>query len=88
MLWSTAALQLVAAGIGTWLTRQQERAIEYLKEENRVLREKLGGRIRLTDSELRRLARLGKAVGRKALGQIACIASPDTILRAEASGRS
>jgi hypothetical protein len=46
-----------------------------------VLREKLGGRIRLTDSERRRLARLGKAVGRKALGQLVCIASPDTILR-------
>jgi len=74
-------LQFVAGWIGTWLTRHQERAIDYLKEENRVLREKVGGRIRLTDSERRRLARLGKAVGRKALGQLACIASPDSLLR-------
>jgi hypothetical protein len=40
-------LQFVAAWIGTWLTRHQELALEYLKEENRVLGEKLGGRIRL-----------------------------------------
>src|SRR5581483_10063998 len=33
------------------------------------------------DSERRRLARLGKADRRKALGQLACITSPDTILR-------
>jgi hypothetical protein len=46
-----------------------------------VLREQLGKRIHLTDPERRRLARLGKAVGRKALGQLASIASPDTILR-------
>jgi hypothetical protein len=57
-------------------SRRQERAIEYLKAENRWRREKLGGQIRLTDSERRRIARLGRAVGPKALGQLASIASP------------
>ena len=43
--------------------------------------ERLGGKVRLTDPERRRLARIGKVVGRKALGEVASIATPDTILR-------
>ena len=40
-------LLLVFAG---WVNRRQVEVIDYLKEENRVLREKLGkGQIRLTD---------------------------------------
>ena len=35
----------------------------------------------MTDGERRRLAKLGKALGRKALQQVATIATPDTILR-------
>jgi putative transposase len=38
-------------------------------------------RLRLTDEERWRLAKLGKALGRKALQQLATIATPDTILR-------
>jgi hypothetical protein len=60
-------LQFLAAWIATWLARHQQRTIAYLREENRVLREKVGGRLRLTDPERRRLARLGKDLGRKAL---------------------
>jgi transposase InsO family protein len=52
-----------------------------LKEENAVLLERLGGRIRLNDRERRRLARVGHELGRKGLREVACIASPDTILR-------
>jgi len=48
----------------------------YLKEENRALRGRLGTRVRLTDAERRRLARLGKALGRKTLQEVASIASP------------
>jgi len=43
--------------------------------------ERLGGRVRLTDPERRRLARVGRQLGRKGLREIACIATPDTILR-------
>ena len=40
-----------------WVNRHQLDVIEYLQEENRVLKEHLGGRrIRLTDTERRRLA--------------------------------
>src|SRR5579872_4343193 len=74
-------LQFLAAWIGTLLARRQTRLIEYLKEENAVLIEKLGGKVRLTDADRLRLARLGKLIGRKALGSAASIATPDTILR-------
>jgi transposase InsO family protein len=74
-------IRFLAAWIGSWVARRQERLIEYLKEENRVLLEQLGGKVRLTDPERRRLARLGKLIGRKALGEVASIATPDTILR-------
>jgi hypothetical protein len=49
-------LQFLAAWIGTWVARHQERSIAYLKEENRVLLKKLGGRVRLEGPERRRLA--------------------------------
>ena len=47
-----------------------------------MLREQLGGRrLRFTDAERRRLAVLGKKLGHKALGEVATLATPDTILR-------
>jgi transposase InsO family protein len=74
-------LQFAAAWVGAWLARHQARAVEYLQEENRILRAQLGGTLRLTDSERRRLARLGKEVGRRGLRGVATLATPDTILR-------
>ena len=74
-------IQFLAAWIATWMARHQERVIDYLKEEDRVLREKLDGRFPLTVPERRRLAKLGRELGRKGLRGVACIASPDTILR-------
>ena len=53
---------------------------EYLAAENRVLRAHLPARLRLSDPERRTLAEIGKRVGRKALGKVACVAKPDTIL--------
>jgi hypothetical protein len=41
------------------MNQQQQFAIEYLREENRVLREQLGGRrVRLNDDQRRWLARV------------------------------
>jgi len=75
-------LQFLAAWIGVWLGRVLQAQVDYLKAENLLLREKLGTkRVRLTDAERRRLAMLGKALGRKGLAAIATIASPETILR-------
>ena len=64
------------------MNREQNAVIEYLREENRVLRELLGKkRPRLNNDQRRRLAVLGKALGRKLLSTCCCIVTPDTILR-------
>ena len=49
---------------------------EYLAAENRILRVHLPARPRLSDSERATLAEIGKRLGRKALSQVACVASP------------
>jgi putative transposase len=65
-----------------WRDSQQQNALAYLIEENRVLRAQLGGRPpRLTDDDRRRLARRAFRVGRRALRQVATIVTPDTLLR-------
>ena len=65
-----------------WVTRHQEDRIDYLREENRVLREHLGPRpLCLTDAQRRRLAVRGQKLGRRILSQVAGIVTPDTILR-------
>ena len=72
-------LILTAAG---WVNRHQEDVIDYLREENRVLREQRGPRpLRLTDAQRRRLAVRGQKLGRRMLAQVASIVTPDTILR-------
>ena len=53
---------------------------EYLVAENRVLRNQLQGRVRLTDGERRSLAEIGKRLGKQALDEVASIVNPDTIL--------
>jgi len=53
---------------------------DYLTAENRILRPQIDGRVRLTDSERMELAEMGAKLGKKALKEIALVASPDTIL--------
>jgi len=75
---STAALEFLLLMFAGWANRRQQDVIDYLKEENRVLREQLRGRrVRLTDDQRRRLAVKGKRLGRKLLDDIACIVTPD-----------
>ena len=65
-----------------WVNRQQQAVIDYLREENRVLRAAHGPRrLRLTDDQRRRLAVKGKVLGRRRLAGVAGIVTPDTILR-------
>ena len=72
-------LMLVLAG---WVNRHQQEVIEYLQEENRALREQLGGRrLRFTDVQRRRLARRAHQIGRRGLTEIATLVTPDTLLR-------
>src|SRR6266481_2301234 len=53
---------------------------EYLVTENRILRNQIQGRIRLTDPERISLALAAKRLGRKALEEVAQIVRPETIL--------
>ncbi len=72
-------LMLIFAG---WVNRSQQDVIEYLQQENRVLREQLGGkRLPFTDRQRRRLAAKAKAIGRKGLFEISTLVTPDTLLR-------
>ena len=66
-------LLLILAG---WVNRQQQKAIEYLRTENQVLRERLGKkRILLNNHQRRRLAVKGKILGRKMLSEIGTLTS-------------
>ena len=63
MTYHVQFLLLVLAG---WVNRQQQDVIDYLQEENRVLRAGLRGkRLRLSDDDRRRLAVKAQALGRE-----------------------
>ena len=48
--------------------------------ENRILRNQITGRMRLTDGERTTLAEIGYKLGKQALQEVATIVKPDTIL--------
>ena len=53
--------QILVAAFAGWISRHQDAVIEYLREENRVLKKELGRRrLRLTDDQRRRLAGRGR----------------------------
>jgi len=67
--------------LAVWMNQRQLNAIEYLREENGVLREQLGGkRLRLNDDQRRRLAAKAKGLGRTILAEVATIVTPETLL--------
>jgi len=53
---------------------------EYLVTENRILRNQLKGRLRLSNGERKALADLGQKLGKQAMQEVAKIVKPDTIL--------
>src|SRR4030095_13653191 len=68
--------------VAGWMNQRQLQMIEYLREENRVLREQLGERrLRLTDDQRRRLAVKAKGIGRKLLAEVSTIVTPEQLLR-------
>jgi putative transposase len=65
-----------------WISRQQLIVVEYLKSENRMLRERLRGRsLRLSDQERALLARKAFGIPRNVLLELGTIVTPDTLLR-------
>src|SRR5262250_75291 len=71
----------VVISIAGWMNQHQQHVIDYLMEENRVLREQIGNhRLRFSDAQRRRLAAKAKKLGRKILAQVATIVTPETLL--------
>ena len=69
-------LQFILVALAGWINQQQREVIDYLQEENRVLREQIGARrLRFTDDQRRRLAARARILGRQVLGEIATIVS-------------
>ena len=74
-------LRFVTVALAGWLNQQQQDIIDYLREENKVLREQLGNRrLRLNDEQRRRLAARAQKLGHKVLAEVASIVTPDTLL--------
>src|SRR5947199_4005190 len=73
--------QFLLIAIAGWMNQRHLQMIEYLREENRVLREQLGDRrLRFNDDQRRRLAVRAKGLGRKLLAEVASLVTPDTLL--------
>ena len=65
--------------IDRWMNGRQLLLIDYLREENRVLRKQLGGkRLRFTSNQCHRLAVKAKGLGWKALVDLGTIVTPET----------
>jgi putative transposase len=73
--------QFVVIVLAGWMNQRQQNVIEYLREENRVLREQLGDRrLRFNDDQRRRLAVRARGLGRKLLMEIATLVTPTRLL--------
>ena len=56
----------VVVSLAGWMNHHQQQVVDYLMEENRVLREQIGNRrMRYTDDQRRRLAARAKKFGRR-----------------------
>ena len=63
--------RLLLTSLAGWLNQQQQDVIDYLQEENRVLREQLEGkRLRFNDDQRRRLAVRAKKLGQRMLHEL------------------
>jgi hypothetical protein len=73
--------RLLLISIAGWLGQHQRDVIDYLQEENLVLRQQLGNkRLRLSNDQRRRLAAKAKKLGRRILREVATIVMPETLL--------
>jgi len=75
------SFHLLVIALAGWVNRHQQAVIDYLIEENRVLKEQLEGqRLRFTDEQRMRLAVKAKVLGRQVLDEIETLVTPDTLL--------
>jgi hypothetical protein len=60
------AFSFLVVSVAGWMNQHQQQVIEYLMEENQVLREQIGTRrMRFSDDQRRRLAAKAKKLDRK-----------------------
>ena len=73
--------RLLLISLAGWLNQRQQEALDHLQEENRVLREQLGGkRLRFSDDQRRRLAVRANKLGWRMLHDLTTIVTPATLL--------
>jgi putative transposase len=81
MLKTLDPFRFLLLAVAGWMNHNQQHAIEYLREENRILRAQLRGRrLRFTDDQRRSLAVKARLLGRKMLAEMATIVTPQTLL--------
>ena len=81
MLKSLDPFRFLLIALAGWMNQRQLQVIDYLREENRVLRDQLDGRrLRLSDDQRRRLAVKAKLLSRRLLAEVAAIVTPETLL--------
>ena len=74
-------LHVLIIALSGWLSRQQQTVIDYVIEENRVLKEQLEGQqLRFTDEQRIRLAVKAKVLDRRVLDELETLVTPDTLL--------
>jgi putative transposase len=75
------SFRLLLISLAGCLNQHQCDVIDYLQEENHVLREQLGNkRLRLNDNQRRRLAVRAKKLGRRVLHELTTLVTPETLL--------
>src|SRR6516162_3539027 len=73
--------RLLLISLAGWLNQRQQGVIDYLQEENRILREQLGDkRRRFNDDQRRQLAVQAKKRGWRRLQEVTPIVTPATLL--------
>ena len=73
--------RLLLICLAGWLNQREQDVIDYLQEENRVLREHLEGkRLRFNDAQRRRLAVRAKKLSWPTLQELTTIVTPATLL--------
>ena len=75
-------LKFLIVCIAGWLNREQQKVIEYLKAENRVLRNKVPGkRLRFSQAERNLLSSRAKGICYSKLKELANAVTPETLTR-------
>ena len=79
---SHPGIAILLTALAGWMNRQQLQVVDYLREENRTLKQLVGGRrLQLTDLQRRRLAAKGCRLGWRTLSEVSSIVTPATLFR-------